>query len=452
MASLNLTTLKDGRKAIIIRTSDRIAFKSCRRKWGWSSHLKFNLGPKQLSAPLWFGSAIHYALEDFHGYNVFGRPADAFRAYCLATAKNFKRDLPHDAADHYKLGQAMMNYYQDMWLEGYPRKADETYWCPPPNNPDGAPEPQVEVNFEIEVPVHREPLLAEYAKALGADVVLYRGTIDRISIDEWGQLWVVEYKTAKIAQNTHYQTDPQVTTYVWACSQIYDRPVAGVIYQQFVKKFPEQPKLLATGKISTAQNLVTSYPLYKSALESLYGDVMKSPSLNQAFMNRLIASETDHKDRYIIREPIFRNSEQCMNESWKIMMELEDMLNPNLPLYPNPTRDCSRMCSFLTPCVNLDDGSDWELLLEKSYASRDQDQERYWRRRLPSPAELKAITDKGEEPDLHDLQIQSAEEFQLAQIAAGDYELSEFEMKADSPFEGMNAKGSFNMNAIDTNM
>lgn len=450
-SALKLTHLRDGRKAIIIRTSDRISFKSCRRKWHWSSHLKQNLGPKALSAPLWFGSAIHYALEDYHGYNVFGRPAEAFKAYCLATAKNWKRELPHDAADHYILGQKIMNYYQDMWLDGYPRKADQTYWAPPVNDPNGPLEPQVEVNFEIEIPIHQSPVLVDYVRRLGADVVLYRGTIDRVSVDEWGQLWVVEYKTAKVYQATHYQTDPQVTTYVWALSQIFDRPVAGVVYHQFVKKAPDTPRLLSTGKISTAQNLVTSYPLYKSALESLYGSVQKSPSLNQDFMNRLIKSETDHRDRYIIREPIFRNAEQCMNESWKIMMELEDMLNPDLPLYPNPTRDCSRMCSFMTPCVNLDDGSDWEQLLNQLYSPRDNDLDRMWRRRLPSPQELHALTNKhpGQEPDLHDIQIRSQEEYQLANMAAGDFELSEFEMKDPNPFSGMNVKGSFNMHDVE---
>src|SRR5574343_280770 len=99
--SLNVVGLKDGRRAIIIRTSDRIAFKQCRRKWGWSSHLKRNLGPKYLASPLWFGSAIHYALEDFHGYKRFANAADAFKAYCIATAKQHIRDLPTDANELY---------------------------------------------------------------------------------------------------------------------------------------------------------------------------------------------------------------------------------------------------------------------------------------------------------------------------------------------------------------
>lgn len=448
MQGLNVTDLPDGRRAIIIRTSDRIAFKSCRRKWGWSSHLKANLAPKQLAAPLWFGSAIHYALEDYHGWNKFGRASEAFKAYCLATAKNHLRDLPPDAQEHYQMGIAMMDYYEDYWLKGYPRKPDVTHWAPHPVT--GEMEPQVEVNFEIEIPIHDYPLLVAYCKELGVDCVLYRGTIDRVCVDEYGQLWVDEYKTAKIFQNQHYQTDPQVTTYVWACSHIYDEPVAGVIYHQFIKKTPMPPRVLSSGKVSTAQNQATSYPLYKLQLEAMYGDAMKAPSLNQDYMNTLMKSENQDRDRYIIRERIFRNPMQCQIEAQKILLELEDMLNPELPLYPNPTRDCSRMCSFLAPCVNMDDGSDWEALLDMSYGSRDQDVERMWRRRLPSAEQLLAMRDAEEEIDLSGIHFESLEAYKQAQIAVGDYPADEFQQAKANPWNGIDETGSFDMGAVES--
>src|SRR6266576_2717151 len=68
-----------------IRTSDRIGFKRCRRRWGWNSHLRGNLGPRESQAPLWYGTGMHFALEDFHGYNNYGSPTAAFKAYCDAT-------------------------------------------------------------------------------------------------------------------------------------------------------------------------------------------------------------------------------------------------------------------------------------------------------------------------------------------------------------------------------
>lgn len=446
MQGLNVATLPDGRRAIIIRTSDRIAFKSCRRKWNWSSHLKANLGPRHLSSPLWFGSAIHYALEDYHGWNYFGDPELAFKAFCISTAKNYKREMPSDSQDHYVLGKAMMRYYVDHWLGSYPRKPDETYWDKNPET--GVLEPQVEVNFEIPIPVEAGSILAGHLERLGADIVLYRGTIDRVVVDEWGQLWVDEYKTAKMAQSTHFQTDPQVTTYVWACSLIYGKPVAGVIYHQFVKKLPEPPKRLSNGLLSSAATLATSSVLYRDQLVNMYGDVMKSPSKNQAKLNELMGSENDDRDRYIVRERIHRNAEQCSHEAQKILLELEDMLNPDLPLYPNPTRDCSRMCSFLTPCINVDDGSDWEALLEANYLPRDLDVDRMWRRRMPSPQELQEMTMEAE-PDLEGIQADAIRlhEMKQAEIAVGQFDDPEW-MAGPKGLDGMNEKGSFNMSEV----
>lgn len=399
---LNVAHLPDGRKALIIRTSDRIAFKKCRRQWSWSSHLKRNLGTKNLASPLWFGSAIHYALEDFHGYKHFETARDAFNAYCIATAKQHLRDLPDDAPQLLELGNAQMDYYENMWLST--RKQDETYW--EVDEHTGENIPQVEVNFEIEVPWEDNPLLRAYVEAHAADCVLYRGTIDRISIDEYGRLWVVEYKTAKVAEHMHYQTDPQVTTYVWAARHMYpDKEVAGVVYHQFIKRVPAQPKILSSGTFSTAANQTTSATLYSKALTSMYGKIGLAPLKNREYLTRLMVAEDENNDKYIQRTYIERNLQMCESEAQKILLELEDMLNPDLPLYPAPTRDCSRMCSFLGPCVSFDDGSDWEHTLETRFEPRDQGADRFWRKRMPSPQKLVQMRKDGLVPDLFDAQI-----------------------------------------------
>lgn len=416
--SIRVAHLNDGRRAIIIRTSDRIAFKQCRRKWGWSSHLKRNLGPKHLATPLWFGSAIHFALEDYHGYNRFERPANAFRAYCIATSRQDKRLLPDDAQEHYDLGVKMMDYYVDYWQRF--RRVIPTYWAKNPLT--GEEEPQVEVNFEIEIPLHERPDLKRMCEAHEADCILYRGTMDRIGIDEDGNLWVVEYKTAKRAEVYHFQTDPQITTYVWAASHIYDRPVAGVQYFQFIKNAPEPPRILSSGKISTASNLVSSYPLYYDALERFYGDVNRAPKENLDKLGQLGREETEHRDRYVVRDIVNRNTHACNAEAQKILLEIEDMINPDLPLYPNPTRQCPWMCSFLAPCVTMDDGGDWEYELEQEFASRDQDAERYWRKRLPPVESLLKLVESGQVPNLEGMQqqVMSVDQEQRAMIMAGE--------------------------------
>lgn len=461
---LRLVTLEDGRRALILRTSDRQNFRSCRRKWGFSSHLQMNLGPRHLAAPLWYGSAVHYALEDFHGYNVFGHPAEAFRAYCIATAKNWKRDLPGDAQEHLELGKATLDYYETPWLN-YPRTHDKTYWCP--NQVTGVLEPQVEVTFEIPIPIHLgSPILLRLLQYHQIDVVLYRGTLDRVILDEWDRLWIGEYKTAKQFMKTHFPIDGQCTAYTWACEQIYDKPVAGVIYQQHWKKAPKPPNILSTGKLSTSMMQGTSSVLYADTMTSLYGSIDRAPLVNQQFWTALRKTESEKSDRYIARDVVERNDWQSDSELQKILLELEDVLNPDLPLYPNPTRDCSRMCSFLTPCINLDDGSDWKQVITDLYEPRDLDIDRFWRKRLPSPADLKAITDTGEEIDLKGLQEHSKavsqEEWDMARIAADDPDLPEWilgrggydpKTGVRDPFEGLkegpNGSPIFNMAEVD---
>ncbi|MEB3089931.1 PD-(D/E)XK nuclease family protein, partial [Parvimonas sp. M20] len=281
------------------------------------------------------------------------------------------------------------------------RRADETYW----EEINGVRVPQTEVNFEIPIPLDEHPLLARYAAAHGADCVLYRGPVDRVAIDSYGRLWIVEYKTAKRAEHLHYQTDPQVTTYVWAMQHIYNRPVAGVVYHQFVKDVPSAPKILASGKISTAANQNTSAALYEAALVRMYGAQEKAPEENRRYLTTLMLKEDQDNDRYVQRTYIERNEHMCAAEAMKILLELEDMLNPDLPLYPNPTRDCSRMCSFLGACVSYDDGGDWEETLNLNFTERDQAPDSLWHKRVPRPEVLAQIRrERRGLPDLEDMQ------------------------------------------------
>jgi hypothetical protein len=288
---------------------------------------------------------------------------------------------------------------------------------------------QTEVNFEIEVPFELSPVLESYAQAHGADCILYRGTIDRVAIDpDTGCLWVYEYKTAKRAEHLHYETDPQVTVYMWACSKIYDLPIAGCVYLQFVKNKPEVPGPLSSGKISTASNLVTSVALYRRGLERFYGSVGNSPEPNQKFLTDLMTKEDEDKDRFIQRAIVTRNEQQLEAEAQKIILEVEEMINPNLALYNNPTRECSRMCGFVPPCVAFDAGADWEQMLANKFVQRDQDPDTFWRRRLPAPERMKSLREKNLTPDLEELQLrlQNMTEAERDAIMRGEQE-AEFE-------------------------
>lgn len=364
-------------RVAVIRTSDRITFRRCRRRWGWSSHLRGNLGSREGQSPLWMGSGFHFALEDYHGKNLFGHPAKAFDEYVAATRRHDSTSLPFDWQELHVLANGMLSYYVEQWLPH--RDFYRTYIH------NG--EPQVEVNFRVDIPF-------DNPQKFGYDKVVYSGTLDRVVEDLYGQLWIVEYKTAKTIQTLHLANDSQVSSYCWAGQLLYGRPIAGVIYQQHLKRLPSNPKVLGNGSLSLDKNqYITRGSLHKY-LTNAYGSINKAPGQYVDLLNYFARLETPEADKFIRRSPITRNEHQCQAEGVKILMEVEEMLNPDLPLYPNPDRTCQFMCPFVGPCVTLDDGGDWEHELHLLTKERDAKYDT-WRQKIQWPGEyIPAFTDQ----------------------------------------------------------
>lgn len=357
--------LTQGRVAVI-RTSDRNNFRRCRRRWHWSSHLRSNLGTRESASPLWFGSGFHFAMEDFHGAKNYPSAVAAFEAYVKATyrqAKGDNRFLPSNWPELVKLGRGMLSYYTDNWLVA--RDPLRTYVH--------AGVPQCEVNVLVPLPISHP----DY------DAIYYGATFDRVVEDDEGFLWILDYKTAKVIQTQFFQTDPQISSYCWAASRLYGKPIRGFIYQQHRKDVPVDPRILSSGKISTAKGQLTTHRHFRRCLINTYGSVEQAPYEAVDFLNWLNEQETCDQDKFVRRDKIFRNEYQVEAEGEKILMEVEDMLNPHLPLYPSPTRECGHLCDFNSVCISLDDGSDWEGELKSAFVSRNSNFES-WRKFLPS--------------------------------------------------------------------
>lgn len=362
-------------RVAVIRTSDRMNFKRCRRRWAWQSHLRGNLGTRDTFGALWFGTGIHYALEDFHGHNVYGTPAKSFAAYAHATAAiSHLQAMPPDLDDLLPLGENMMNYYSSYWLRN--RSPLQTYVH------NGVP--QVEVNAIVEIDINLFPRwLRQYY-----DRILYSATFDRVIIDGDGLLWLVDYKTTKRMATLHFSGDPQISAYCWLGQHLYGQPIAGMIYQQHRKEIVVPPKLLVTGKLSVNKQQATSHSLYRTSLQQIYGEsIDRWPAANVDFLNWLAGEEGPTADHFIRRDRVERNISTHQSTGTLILMEIEEMLDPTLPLYPNPTRDCAFMCPFLTACTSIDDGGDYQAELDMFFHPRPRSQES-WRPYLPAQPQL----------------------------------------------------------------
>ncbi len=344
--------------ALEVRTSDRVNFRSCRRRFFFSSHLHMNLESAEIATPLWMGTGFHFALEDFHGYKKYSKPSEAFRDYYKAT-KSLGR-IPDDADEAAGLAMQMLDYYSDYWL--LTRSPLDTYVV------DGVP--QVEVDFRIELPI----------EGPNGEKVYYKGTFDRIAMDEYGCLYVVEYKTAKQYSWGHLDLDAQVTAYYWAAEQWYGRPIDGVIYQQHIKKVPSPPRFLTTkGTYSTDRRQSTTYTLYRKALVDMYGKVEYAPEPNRKFLQFLMSQEDEYGDKFIRRDTISRSRHEVQMEGLRVLEEVKEMLQPGIFITHKASRECQVFCPFVHPCLMIELGDEWKDELAAGFKQRDRG-EPEWRK------------------------------------------------------------------------
>lgn len=350
-------------RVIDIHTSDLINFKRCRRRWNWTSPIRENLVPLEGNrGPLWLGSGFHFALEDYHGFNVFEHPVEAFLAYVEAHRAN---QLPEDAEELIELGCSMLSYYADVWLNKPGREKFQTFQLIDiANGVDWA----VEMKWAI-------PILVR-----NGEQVNYVGTFDRVVRDSEGRIWVIDYKTAARLESANLETDSQVSAYTWAARQLFGQDVEGVIWQQHLKKQANGPAILKNGEFSKNRAAGVPWSLYHSALIEKFGHI---PEEYREHLSSLLDEETEYGDAFIRQIRIRRSEESTANFEIGMLEAVEDMLDDEVKLYTNPTRDCSWDCSVRTACITMDDGYDWEDILGTNYVTRPE--EVNWRDRIKMP-------------------------------------------------------------------
>jgi hypothetical protein len=346
-----------------IHTSDRLSFKRCRRRWNWASHLRGNLKPVKTARPLQFGSAIHRAMEVYYNPVTWnwvrhGTPEqravverlvlDVFREemlYDRRTAIIENDDKPLNAEEeaewqeHLELGQGMLRHYFT--------------WAPPRDTftPIG-----VEIDFYVLIP----DVLDEKGEA-----VYYRGRIDLLVQDDWGYYWIIDHKTtARMDDGTeHLELDEQMGSYQWALEKQLGIPIAGSVYNELYKGYPQPPtmnKVQRQGRwFSVNKTQDTSYAMYLQTLIEynepieLYREVLDHFRLNGK--------------QWFRRTQIHRSPHEMKEMGERISMEAMDMVDPNIRLYPNPSRFSCRWCPFRTPCLMVNDGSDVQWILNSNF-------------------------------------------------------------------------------------
>lgn len=414
---------------IPIHTSDRSAFKNCRRAWSYSSPAVRNLVRKAniygISEALWFGTGIHHALQRYYAnqedpvvawieWFELQYSGGIIHSSDLAEFAD-RNPKPHptiegaflvdglddilpspddiDFADYKDLGIGMMTFYKD-----YAPKHDnftvvevEHEFSVPILTP-GKDQPMRAIDTRkmsedweplSGVPIHhinRAGLLAtksEWEKPVHA-----RGRIDLIVQDnETGQYGIMDHKTAGTVGEDYFRhlpLDDQITTYVWAAQQeaaIHDLPwkkIDFVIYQALRKCYPKPPTELKSGKPSTDRSKESTTPALFEAFIREHG--LQIVFDNSDTMQSYYAYLLDQGDKvFIQRDVVRRNKFQVAQLGERLFHEAQDMLDiidkPEKH-YPNPRKEYLCLnCAFRAPCEAKEMGYDHESMIEDGYVS-----------------------------------------------------------------------------------
>lgn len=363
---------------IPIHTSDRMSFKACRRRWDILSDLRQGMKPIETPQPLSFGSAAHKGFEIFNDpltWELTKSPGS--RVVIVESAISAARNEIVEMKRRYLrltnlecLEEEQEEQYQkDLELiDGMLRHYFE--YCRMHNFERYTPL-HVELSFEVLIFSGPEvakllPKLWRYALENGYDdlEIVYRGRIDMLAIDDWGEYWIWDWKTAGRIRDTmgFLELDEQLGSYNWALEHVLGIKIAGNIYAEIWKDYPKPLKENANVRLgrrfSVNQQQGTSYDIAKAQLEA------EGESL-ELYADYLHFLQSDGIE-YVRRTPIYRNAHELADLGTRIRMETLDMLD-DPRIYPSPRQFGCDNCPARAVCIGMNDGSDVSWILKEYF-------------------------------------------------------------------------------------
>lgn len=288
---------------------------------------------KEPMKALWIGRGLHYGLAQY--YRDGSDPVIAMKEWL---------DLKVPPKD-----------YAEMWEDEKQQLRDvETLLTAMLTNYL----PYAEANDDFEIVAVEEPISIR----IPGTYLWLQGTLD-VVLRRRGKLWVLDHKGYQaFVDPSDLELDDQMTAYLWLVYMKYGEMPAGAIYNQLRKKVPAEPMLLKDGKrLSKDKSIDTTPEIYRAAIKANNFDEADY----EEFLHNLEGNE------FFRREYIARSEYELTHFATNLKEELREMKKPNLPLYPNPGRDCSWGCSYKMLCLCENTGGDLKGLIDANYMKVD---------------------------------------------------------------------------------
>ena len=316
--------------------SDITTFCRCRRKWKYNSFNMMNIIPNKQTVSLFFGTGIHFALENY--YRDGKDPVETYAEWY----NNHKDEVTNEGPDLGILGREMLRHYTTAVM---PQDRFEV----------------VHVEYEFEYP-------------WGTNI--YVGKMDGIVRDKEG-IWVLEHKTYTTPPSEDYWVfDLQTVGYPWVLTQLVklgkvqgidkSETVMGVIYNGLRKKIPTVPEVLKSGK-SLSKNVAidtTKDVYYKAILDNGF-----SPNDYHDILLALEARGNSFFRRVKIRRSAdeYRHFELMLTRIGPEMVRAKD----EHILYPTLTPECKTMCNYSTICASEMSNGDTLSIIKSLYRKQE---------------------------------------------------------------------------------
>jgi len=391
-----------------LHTSERRAFRACRRRWNWIYRDMYY--PLTTPEPLEFGTAFHKAMETFYEPRTWLSPREirrnlalvAFAQECKTHLKNYKKLNPDPDVtilESYKtrldLGLGMLKYYCDTVSPLYdnnwtPLRVEVSFEVPIKNpdtnqqmfckcnqcwnkfakHPEGWMQTIIPILPVEDKPGYVRPVLTEseyrenHWKGLP---VTYGGRLDGLFQDSSGRYWIVDWKTTarlldEDAEASFLQLDDQIVSYLWALEQ-YGIHCAGFVYVEIKKAFPRPPEKLSRlykgRSFSTNKDFLTTHEMF---LETVQRE--DNPAWQMGLYDDHLLRLKSEGPRFTQRHQIHKNQHEIKEAGRVIALEAMDMTGADLRVYPQPGRFSCNWCLFKQPCLGMNMGEDYLYTLD----------------------------------------------------------------------------------------
>lgn len=324
-----------------VSAEERAAFKRCRRQWDFGSIHRQRLHPldpepRDLTQALRDALAVYYypGMWDWQTAIVLPLVRKAFMRSIAAEPPSAQR------MENLDLGTDLLERYFE--------------WAP---TVDDFGPMKIETDVEALVP---DPLVVD--KALSTKDgwgVLYTERVAMVAVDANDEYWVVLHSVVGDWSDTEsLLLDEAAVAACWAWEQTYlGMDVAGTIHNELLSSPRTDPSPAAPvesrtgrpGRGGYAQNEPSGGGRLVPRAERS-GPAQGPPAPAQRLEQEIAGP--------IRRTRIRRDRVEIETAVAQIGAEVQQMLAPDLALYPTPSRWSCRDCSFVAPCLTMTGGAD----------------------------------------------------------------------------------------------